>query len=70
MFTLDELRDLRRARALLASRSFAIKLSDLIGLPIEAGFALLPKKWSGQINRAANAAGPSKHEGAAACQAE
>lgn len=55
-FTAEELRDLRRARWLLENRSLAIKLSDLIGLPIDAGFALLPKNWSGKINRAANAA--------------
>jgi hypothetical protein len=55
-FTADELRDLRRAKSLLENRSFAIKLSNLLGSPIEAGFALLPKRWSGKINRAANAA--------------
>lgn len=55
-FTPGELRDLRRAKSLLENRSFAIKLSDLFGMPINAGFALLPKKWSGKINRAANAA--------------
>jgi hypothetical protein len=55
-FTPDELRDLRRAKSLLENRSFAIKLSNLLGSPIDAGFALLPKKWSGTINRAANAA--------------
>ena len=55
-FTAEELRDLHRAKSLLESRSFAIKLSNLLGSPIDAGFALLPKKWSGTINRAANAA--------------
>ncbi|MGD0813757.1 MAG: EcsC family protein [Verrucomicrobiota bacterium] len=55
-FTADELRDLRRAKLLLENRSFALKLSDLFGLPINAGFALLPKRWSRKINRAAQAA--------------
>jgi hypothetical protein len=55
-FTADELRDLQRAKSLLENRSFAIKLSNILGSPIEAGFALLPKRWSGKINRAANAA--------------
>jgi hypothetical protein len=55
-FTAEEMRDLRRAKSLLENRSFAIKLSNLIGSPIDAGFALLPKRWSGNINRAANAA--------------
>lgn len=50
------MRDLRQARALLENKSFAIKLSNLIGVPIDAGFALLPKNWSGRINTAANAA--------------
>jgi hypothetical protein len=56
MFSPDELRDLRRAKALLENRSFAIRLSNLLGSPIDAGFALLPKNWSGKINRAAQAA--------------
>ena len=55
-FTADELRDLRLAKSLLENRSFAIKLSNLLGSPIDAGFALLPKRWSGTISRAANAA--------------
>lgn len=41
---------------MLENRSFAIKISNLLGVPIDAGFALLPKRWSGTINRAANAA--------------
>ncbi len=55
-FTPEELRDLGRAKSLLENRSFAIKLSDLFGAPIDAGFALLPKNWSGKVNRAAQAA--------------
>jgi hypothetical protein len=55
-FTADELRDLRKAKSLLETRSFAVKLSNLLGSPIDAGFALLPKRWSGAINRAANTA--------------
>ena len=55
-FTADELRDLQRAKALLENRSFAIKLSNFLGSPIEAGFALLPRNWSRKINRAANVA--------------
>src|SRR5208337_4580658 len=55
-FTPDELRDLRRAKSLLENQSFAIKVSNLIGLPIDAGFALLPKSLSRKVNRAANIA--------------
>lgn len=47
---------MQRAKSLLESRSFAIKLSSLFGAPIDAGFALLPKRWAGTINRAASAA--------------
>lgn len=54
--TAEELRDLRQAKSLLESRSFGVKLSSLLGTPIDAGFALMPKRWSGAINRAANAA--------------
>ncbi len=55
-FSADELRDLQLARSLLESPSFAVKLSNVFGAPIDAGFALLPKNWSGKINRAANTA--------------
>ena len=55
-FTSQELRELRRAKALLENKSFAIKLANVIGVPIDAGFALLPKNWSKKINRAAQAA--------------
>jgi hypothetical protein len=47
---------MRQAKILLENRSFAVKLSDLLGFPVDAGFALLPKRWSGTISRAAEAA--------------
>jgi hypothetical protein len=55
-FTPAELRDLRRAKSLIENQSVAIKLSNFFGAPIDAGFALLPKNWSRQVNRAAHAA--------------
>lgn len=55
-FTAAELSDLRRAKSLLENRSVALQLSNLIGAPVEVGFKLLPKNWSGTINRAANKA--------------
>jgi hypothetical protein len=55
-FTAEELRDLQRARALLENPSFIVKLSNMLGSPIDKGFAFLPKNWSSRINRAASAA--------------
>lgn len=55
-FTGAELRELREARDLLENRSFAIKISNLIGVPIDAGFSLMPKGWSAKVGRAAQAA--------------
>jgi hypothetical protein len=55
-FAPADLRDLQRAKELLERRPFAVKVSNLLGMPIDAGFSLLPKRWAGTINHAANAA--------------
>lgn len=55
-FKAAELRELIQAKDLLENRSFAMKLSDLIGAPIDAGFKLLPKNWSSKVGKAAQAA--------------
>ena len=55
-FTAEELRDLQRARALLENPSFIVKLSNMLGSPIDKGFAFLPKNWSAKIHQAASAA--------------
>ncbi len=42
----DDLLELQDARDLLENPGLAAKLTNLIGTPIEKGFALLPDKWS------------------------
>lgn len=54
--TAGELRDLARAKALLENQRLAIRLAGVLGSPIEKGFALLPKNWSGVVNEAAHRA--------------
>lgn len=44
--------ELRRAKALLERPSFAARLTDILGDPIEKGFKLLPEKWSETLNGA------------------
>jgi hypothetical protein len=51
-----EMRDLARAKSLLESPGLAMRLANYIGSPIERGFALLPKNWTGVVNKAAHAA--------------
>jgi hypothetical protein len=55
-FTKEELRDLAYAKALLEKPGLTIRLANLIGSPIEQGFALLPKNWSQLVNKATKSA--------------
>jgi hypothetical protein len=43
------LSDLKRAKQLLENPGVAAKITNLIGTPIEKGFALLPENWSAKI---------------------
>lgn len=45
----DHLGELRAARETLEHPGIAIKVSNLIGRPIEKGFELLPERWSEKI---------------------
>jgi hypothetical protein len=47
-----EIEDLRTAKLLLETPGLAAKISNLVGAPIERGFALLPKKWNAVVNDA------------------
>lgn len=51
-----ELEDLRFAMHLLEHPSFAAKLADLVGTPIEKGLELLPAKWNDQVQSATSKA--------------
>lgn len=46
--------DLRKAKQLLENPGYAIKLTNLVGKPIEKGMALLPKNWATVVNKAVN----------------
>jgi len=56
IFTARDLRDLRHAKALLEHPSFTIRLSNLIGSPVEAAMTMLPKGVHAKINQVANVA--------------
>jgi EcsC protein family len=47
---------LRHAKSLLEHPSLAVKITSIIGIPIEKGFALLPTKWSELVNYATRTA--------------
>ena len=54
--TRPELKELEIAKTLLENPGLAIRLAKTIGAPIEKGFALLPKGWSGVVNKSTRAA--------------
>jgi hypothetical protein len=47
---------LRQAKSLLEHPSLAAKITSIIGIPIEKGFALLPTKWSEVVTYATSTA--------------
>jgi hypothetical protein len=55
-FTLDDLEDLRRAKRHLETASLTVELAALIGQPLEAGFKLLPKRFSSRLEKLSQAA--------------
>jgi hypothetical protein len=50
---ISDLEDLSRAKLLLENPGLAAKVTSMLGVPIEKGLALLPGKWSGTIQKAA-----------------
>ncbi len=54
--TRAELEDLALAKSLLEHPGFTIRMANLLGSPLEKGFALLPKGWSSVVNRATKSA--------------
>ena len=50
--TPDDLTALRRAKELLERPSFLVKLTSLLGTPIEKGLTRLPERWSETVSRA------------------
>lgn len=47
----DDLDALREAKALLTHPGIAARITGLIGMPVEKGFAMLPDNWQGKIGR-------------------
>jgi hypothetical protein len=52
----EEIEELRLAKRKLESPSLAVEITALIGQPLEAGFKLLPKRFSGQVQAITQAA--------------
>ncbi len=50
--TLEDLEEIQYAKSLLENQSLAMKVSDLIGKPIEKGMDQLPMKAKTAINKA------------------
>lgn len=47
-----DIEDLRTAKLLLETPGLAARISNLVGAPIEKGFALLPSRWNAVVNDA------------------
>ena len=47
--TSAEIQDLKKAKALLDNPGLAVKLSDLIGMPLEKAMGNLPEKWNQKV---------------------
>src|SRR5580692_619709 len=56
IFSPADLRDLRLAKSLLENPSFTVRLSNLVGAPIESAITLLPERVHGKINQVTKAA--------------
>jgi hypothetical protein len=48
--------DLKKAKMLLESPSIAAKITNLLAIPIEKGFALLPDNWNAKVSELTQAA--------------
>ncbi len=48
-FSESDLKDLERARQLLENPSLSARITNLLGAPIERGFAMLPAEWADKI---------------------
>lgn len=51
-FSTEEMAELAQAKATLEHPGLAVKLSSLLGKPIEKGLDLLPAAWAGQLHGA------------------
>lgn len=51
-----DLTDLMKAKQLLENPGIAIKITNLLGTPLEKGFALLPKNWNEKVGEITHSA--------------
>ena len=54
--TVEELKELRRAKWVLENPAFAIRLATVVGSPIEKGFAMLPDGWTRTVHHSVHLA--------------
>ena len=56
IFAHKDLEDLTYAKILLENPSLTARLASVAGVPLEKGFALLPKEWTATVQKAVRAA--------------
>jgi EcsC protein family len=56
MLSKDDLTDLKRAKLLLENPGLTAKIAGALGSPLESGMKMLPAKWQGAVNTAAEKA--------------
>ena len=55
----EDIYDLTDAKILLENPGLTARLANVLGAPIEKGFALLPEDWAGTVQNACMAPGRS-----------
>jgi hypothetical protein len=55
-WTAEDLEQLRRARRLLESEGLAVRLAEVLGVPLERGLQMLPRGWHRVLQSAVNRA--------------
>lgn len=56
IFQPEDLEDLKKAKLLLENPGIAAKITNLLGMPVEKGFELLPDNWNTKVGDAAQIA--------------
>lgn len=51
-FSASEMNDLRSAKSVLENPGLAAKIADALGMPLEKGLNLLPKRWASAVSAA------------------
>lgn len=56
IFDADDLESLEKAKWLLETPGLAVKFNDLLGVPIEKGFSMLPENWREKVGQITHSA--------------